>query len=152
MQSNEGTRIIAALGLLTLFASERGFAGGLMLYEVATDNAGLAIASAAARAQGPSTIASNPAGLSYLSGTNLKLDLKVPQTTTFSLYQQLDSQWALLASVNWQDWSKFGDIGIDVDTSAGGARSTTIDQQKSFLANVRQASSITPGFKPCRPT
>ncbi|PXX54668.1 long-chain fatty acid transport protein [Pseudomonas sp. LAMO17WK12:I10] len=315
MPSNSSALPAALFGLLTLFVSERGFAGGLMLYEIATDNAGLANAGAAARAQGPSTIASNPAGLSYLSGTqitagaqilfgnlsferdgdtntpgtgsgnvldpipgasffishqlddqwsvgfgsygdfglaenydndwsgryfvqnasiaglslvpsvayrfneqwsvgvgvkamygmlkseaaidqrplgltdradgqykyrdsdwgyganigviyapqpgtriglaytsqvdldfeddldvksnaplvsrldgtNLELDLKVPQTATLSLYQQLDSRWALLASVNWQDWSKFGDIEIDVETNAGGARSTTID-------------------------
>lgn len=315
MQSNKNALSITALGLLTFLASERGVAGGLMLYEIATDNTGLANAGAAARAQGPSTIASNPAGLSYLSGTqitagaqilfgnlsferggetntpgtgsgnvldpipggsffishelddrwsvgfgsygdfglaenydndwsgryfvqnasiaglslvpsvayrfneqwsvglgvkamygmlkseaainqaplgltgrvdgqykykdsawgyganvgiiyapqpgtriglaytsqvdldfadgldiknsgplvsrldgtNLKIDLKVPQTATLSLYQQLDSQWALLASANWQDWSEFGDIGIDVDTSADIARSTTIN-------------------------
>ncbi|MHC8344183.1 OmpP1/FadL family transporter [Pseudomonas sp. RT6P73] len=315
MQSNKNALLVAALGLLMLSVSERGSAGGLMLYEIATDNAGLANAGAAARAQGPSTIASNPAGLSYLSGTqmtagaqilfgdlsfhrdgetntpgtgsgnvldpipgasffishqlddqwtvgfgsygdfglaenydndwsgryfvqnasiaglslvpsvayrfneqwsvgvgvkamygmlkseaaidqrplgltdradgqykykdhdwgyganvgviyapqpgtrvglaytsqvdldfedgldvksnaplvsrldgtNLGLDLNVPQTATLSLYQQLDSQWALLASVNWQDWSKFGDIEIDADTSAAGSRATTID-------------------------
>jgi long-chain fatty acid transport protein len=65
--------------------------------------------------------------VSRLDGTNLKLDLKVPQTATLSLYQQLDPQWAFLASVNWQDWSKFGDIGIDVDTNAGGSQATTIN-------------------------
>ena len=315
MPSNKSALCMSALGLLSLIASERGVAGGLMLYEIATDNAGLANAGAAARAQGPSTVASNPAGLSYLSGTqitagaqilfgnisyerdsntnisgsgrgnvldpipggsffishhlddqwsvgfgsygdfglaehydndwsgryfvqnasiaglslvpsaayrfneqwsvgvgvkamygmlkseaainqaplgltdradgqykykdsawgyganvgviyapqpdtriglaytsqvdldfedgldiknsgplisrldatNLKIDLKVPQTATLSLYQKLDTQWALLASVNWQDWSEFGDIGIDVDTSAAGARATTIN-------------------------
>lgn len=46
-------------------------AGGIMLYEIASDNTGLANAGAAARAQGPSTIASNIAGLSYLDGTQV---------------------------------------------------------------------------------
>ena len=46
-------------------------AGGIMLYETASDNTGLANAGAAARAQGPSTIASNIAGLSYLDGTQV---------------------------------------------------------------------------------
>lgn len=62
-----------------------------------------------------------------LDGLNSKLSLKVPQTATLSLYQRLDPQWALLGSVNWQDWSQFGDIGLEVDTSAAGSRSTTID-------------------------
>jgi long-chain fatty acid transport protein len=33
----------------------------------------------------------------------------------------------LLASVNWQDWSEFGEVGVQVDTTALDARSTTID-------------------------
>ena len=48
-----------------------------MLYEIGTDNAGLANAGAAARAQGPSTIASNPAGMSYLPGTQITGGLQV---------------------------------------------------------------------------
>jgi|UniRef100_UPI0030D7F790 long-chain fatty acid transport protein len=67
--------------------------------------------------------------VSRLDGLNTKLSLNVPQTATLSLYQQLDPQWALLASVNWQDWSQFGDIGLEVDTSAAGSRSTRIDAQ-----------------------
>ncbi|MCE6976586.1 transporter [Pseudomonas frederiksbergensis] len=315
MQSTHNARFVAAAAVLTLLTSERSVAGGLMMYEFATDNTGLANAGAAARAQGPSTIASNPAGLSYLAGTqitagaqilfgdltfdrdaktntsgsgsgnvldpvpggsffishqlddrwsvgfgsygdfglpvnydndwsgryfvqnasiggvslvpsvayrfndqwsvgvglkamygmlkteaainqaplgltdrsdgqfkykdgtwgyganvgviyapqpgtriglaytsqvdlefedrlrvkgsgplvsrldglNTQLDLQVPQTATLSLYQQLDSQWAFLASVNWQDWSEFGEIGIEVDTALAGAQSTTVD-------------------------
>lgn len=315
MQSKSPALSIPALALLGLCCSEQSLAGGLMLYETATDNTGLANAGAAARAQGPSTIASNPAGLSYLAGTqisagaqllygdltfdrdaatnvsgsgsgnvldpipgasffishqldeqwsvgfgsygdfglaenydndwsgryfvqnasidglslvpslayrfndqwsvgigvkamygmlkteaainrvpfgltdrsdgqfkyqdntwgyganlgviyapqpgtriglaytskidldfedqldvdgtgplldrlnglNTQLDMQVPQTATLSLYQQLDSQWALLATANWQDWSEFGEINVEVDTSVFGAQLTTVD-------------------------
>ncbi|VVQ24862.1 hypothetical protein PS928_05855 [Pseudomonas fluorescens] len=48
-----------------------------MLYEIGTDNVGLANAGSAARAQGPSTIASNPAGMSYLPGTQITGGLQV---------------------------------------------------------------------------
>jgi long-chain fatty acid transport protein len=58
-------------GVLCLCVSSWAHAGGIMLYEVGSDNTGLANAGAAARAQGPSTIASNPAGLSYLEGTQI---------------------------------------------------------------------------------
>lgn len=61
---------LSAAVLLGLVASTAQ-AGGLMLYETASDNTGLANAGAAARAQGPSTIASNIAGLSYLEGTQV---------------------------------------------------------------------------------
>ena len=65
--------------------------------------------------------------LQRLDGLNTELDMTVPQTATLSLFQQLDPQWALLASVNWQDWSEFGDIAVQVDTTAFGAQSTTVD-------------------------
>ncbi|WP_095151445.1 OmpP1/FadL family transporter [Pseudomonas sp. Irchel s3b5] len=164
-----------ALPVFTLLAlyGQHAWAGGIMLYEIGTDNAGLANAGAAARAQGPSTIASNPAvvpswgfganvgvifapqpgtriGLAYThqvdldfkdkpdvkgdgrllergNNTNTQLDTKVPQTVTLSLFQQLDPQWPLLASANWQDWSEFGDIGVQVDTTALGSQSRSVD-------------------------
>ncbi|MGH8389871.1 MAG: OmpP1/FadL family transporter [Pseudomonas sp.] len=65
--------------------------------------------------------------LQRLNGTTTKLDMTVPQTVTLSLFQQLDPQWALLASLNWQDWSEFGEIAAQVDTTAIDAISTTVD-------------------------
>ena len=65
--------------------------------------------------------------LERVNNTNTKLDTTVPQTVTLSLFQQLDRQWALLASANWQDWSEFGDIGVQVDTTAFGAQSESVD-------------------------
>ena len=65
--------------------------------------------------------------LERVDGTNTQLDMTVPQTVTLSLFQQLDRQWALLASANWQDWSQFGDIAVQVDTTAVGAQSRTVD-------------------------
>ncbi|VVO46877.1 Outer membrane protein P1 [Pseudomonas fluorescens] len=72
-------------------------------------------------------IKGNGPALDRLDGAKTKLDMTVPQTVTLSLFQQLDGQWALLASVNWQDWSEFGEIAAQVDTSADNARSTTVD-------------------------
>ncbi|KJZ39047.1 OmpP1/FadL family transporter [Pseudomonas fluorescens] len=65
--------------------------------------------------------------LERINNTNTELDMKVPQTVTLSLFQQLDRQWALLASANWQDWSEFGDIAVQVDTTALGAQSRSVD-------------------------
>ncbi|MCY1523609.1 Long-chain fatty acid transport protein [compost metagenome] len=54
-----------------------------------------------------------------------RIDMQVPQTLTFSLYHQLDEQWALLASANWQDWSRFGEVGVDLDSNQ--PRSATLE-------------------------
>lgn len=69
----------------------------------------------------------NGRALRRLDGLNTQLDMQVPQTVTVSLFQQLDPQWALLASANWQDWSEFGDVAVQVDTTAAGAQSTTVN-------------------------
>jgi long-chain fatty acid transport protein len=63
--------------------------------------------------------------LDRVNGVNTKIDMSVPQTATLSLFQQLDPQWAFLASVNWQDWSDFGEIAVEVDALPG--LSTTVD-------------------------
>lgn len=65
--------------------------------------------------------------LRNIDNTKTEIDTKVPQTVTLSLFQQLDRQWALLASANWQDWSEFGDIGLEVDTTAFGSQSKNVD-------------------------
>ena len=65
--------------------------------------------------------------LTPLDGRRIQLDSQVPQTATLSLYQQLNAQWALLASVNWQDWSRFGEIGVELDTQLAGAQSASVD-------------------------
>lgn len=62
-----------------------------------------------------------------LDGLNTAFDLSIPQTATFSFYHQMNPQWALLATANWQDWSRFGDIGVNVDTTLNGAQATRID-------------------------
>ena len=46
---------------------------------------------------------------------SLEADVTIPQTATVSLFQQLDSRWALLASANWQENSEFSTIGIKLD-------------------------------------
>lgn len=60
-----------------------------------------------------------------LLGADTRLDMRVPQTLTLSLYQQLDPRWALLASLNWQDWSRFGEVGIELDSNR--PRSATLE-------------------------
>lgn len=68
------------------------------------------------------------AALSRLAVDSLELDMNVPQTVIFSVAHQLDEQWTLLGSLGWQDWSEFGDIGVDVDANLANV-SRTVDRQ-----------------------
>ncbi|WP_315809612.1 OmpP1/FadL family transporter [Pseudomonas sp. C9-3] len=74
---------------------------------------------------------SNPiinAALNRLDVDSLELDMNIPQTATLSIAHQLDPQWKLLGSLGWQDWSDFGQIGVEVDANTGGV-DRTVDRQ-----------------------
>jgi len=49
------------------------YSGGIILYEIATPDVGLASAGYAARAQDPSTLFTNPAGMSRLPGSQFQV-------------------------------------------------------------------------------
>ncbi|MCP1645498.1 long-chain fatty acid transport protein [Pseudomonas citronellolis] len=66
--------------------------------------------------------------LRRLDVDSLELDMNVPQTVLLSVAHDLDAQWKLLGSLGWQDWSDFGNIGVEVDANAGGV-SRTVDRQ-----------------------
>ena len=46
-----------------------------------------------------------------LLDANVDLGVTVPQGVNASFYHEIDPQWALLGSVAWQQWSKFGGGG-----------------------------------------
>jgi long-chain fatty acid transport protein len=52
-----------------------------------------------------------------LLDATIDLGTTVPQGVNASVYHELDAKWALLGSVGWQQWSKFGkvDIGVSSD-------------------------------------
>ncbi len=63
---------------------------------------------------------------------NSKLDMEwtIPQAVNASLYQQLTDSLAIMANVGWQDWSQFGNIGVDLSS-----------------ANIDGGKTIDAGFK-----
>lgn len=74
---------------------------------------------------------SNPiinAALNRLDADDLELDMSVPQTVLLSVAHDLDTQWKLLGSLGWQDWSEFGNIGVEVDADAADV-SRSVDRQ-----------------------
>lgn len=74
-------RTISTLAVLGL--SGQAWAGGLYMYELGTEDLGLANAGSAARAQDASTVANNPAGMTRLQGNQLTLGAQL-------LYGDLD--------------------------------------------------------------
>jgi len=51
--------------------------------------------------------------------STLKADVTLPATLSLSLYQQLGSQWALMADVTRTDWSSLQELRIKFDSTQG---------------------------------
>lgn len=65
------------LAMAALLTTVHANAGGVMLYEIGTDDVGLAAAGYSARAQDASTLFTNPAGLTRLPGNQLLVGAQV---------------------------------------------------------------------------
>jgi long-chain fatty acid transport protein len=62
---------------------------------------------------GLSTLLSN-AGL---LNANINVGIKVPQQLMGSFFTQVNDRWAVLGSVGWQQWSKFGQVQLGIDNT-----------------------------------
>jgi long-chain fatty acid transport protein len=62
-------------------------------------------------APGLSTLLNNRGVLN----SDIKVKIKVPQQLMGSVFTQVNDHWALLASVGWQQWSKFGQVQLGID-------------------------------------
>jgi len=60
-----------------------------------------------------------------LLASNIDIGLKIPQQLMASVFTQVNDRWALLASLGWQDWSKFGQVQLGVDNAANPTSITT---------------------------
>lgn len=64
-------------------------------------------------------------GKAGLLDASIKVGMKVPQQVMASLFTQADERWALLGSVGWQQWSKFGAIQLGIDDNTNPTSLTT---------------------------
>jgi long-chain fatty acid transport protein len=52
-----------------------------------------------------------------LTTNNLDMSMTVPQMVMFSAYHEFNKQWAIMANVGWQNWSRFGQVDIGINSS-----------------------------------
>jgi long-chain fatty acid transport protein len=60
-----------------------------------------------------------------LLNARLNLGIKVPQQWMGSVFSQVDDRWAVLGSLGWQQWSKFGEVLVGVDDANNPTSLTT---------------------------
>lgn len=63
---------------------------------------------------GPGPIWQRALGRAGLLNSDLTLDYTFPQSVMVSAYQQITPKFALLGNVGWQNWSAFGNIGVNL--------------------------------------
>jgi long-chain fatty acid transport protein len=52
-----------------------------------------------------------------LLNANVDMGINVPQQAMLSAFHQLNDRWAVLGSLGWQQWSKFGQVDLGIDSS-----------------------------------
>jgi long-chain fatty acid transport protein len=55
---------------------------------------------------------SNLGSLGVLSPKALNMGMTVPQSVMVGIYQDINTNWAVMADVGWQQWSRFGEVSI----------------------------------------
>jgi len=65
----------------------------------------------------------------------IDLGLKMPQAINVSLFHQVDSDWALLGSLGWEDWSQFSKVRVGFD-DVGRATTTDIGAKDSYHIGI----------------
>ena len=63
--------------------------------------------------------------LGNLATSNLNMSMTVPQMVMFSAYHEINQKWAIMGNVGWQDWSRFGKVDIQINSS--NPQSLTVD-------------------------
>lgn len=88
------------------------------------------------------------AALRRLDVDSLELDMSVPQTVLLSIAHDLSPEWKLLGSLGWQDWSQFGEIGVEVDANAADVSRTADRKYKdTWHASVGAQYQMTPRLR-----
>lgn len=52
-----------------------------------------------------------------LTTNDLDLSVTVPQMVMFSAYHELNSKWAVMGNLGWQNWSQFGYVDVQINSS-----------------------------------
>lgn len=76
---------------------------------------------------------------------NLSIDTTIPQDIMFSIWHQLTPELALCANLGWQDWSRFGEPEISVETGrATNSLTDDLDYQDTYHVALGAQYRIAP--------
>lgn len=112
-------------GQLKYTDREWGFGGnfGIMVTPMAGTRLGLTYLtevdldfSAAPEFSGLDPVLQSQLNARGLTTNNLDINMHVPQMVMFSAFQDLNEKWSVMGNVGWQNWSRFGQVEIGVNS------------------------------------
>jgi long-chain fatty acid transport protein len=68
--------------------------------------------------QKPATLPAALAASRSFSDTGISADLDLPDTLNLSGYMDITPKWALMADINWTNWSRFKELRVHFDNGA----------------------------------
>jgi long-chain fatty acid transport protein len=82
-------------------------------------------------------------GVSTAKGDTLELGIRMPQAVNFSAFHQFNDQWVFLGDIGWEEWSRFGEINVQVD-HAGNSSTVDLDFRDVWHFGVGAQYQYTP--------
>jgi long-chain fatty acid transport protein len=58
--------------------------------------------------------------------------MTVPQMVMFSAYHEMNKQWAIMGNVGWQNWSRFGQVDVGINSSNPTSLTTDSDYNDTW--------------------
>ena len=71
-----------------------------------------------------------------LQNANVNIGIKVPQGVMGSVFHQMNERWAVLGSVGWQQWSRFGKMDVGVESSNPTSLTTNLNFKDTWHAAI----------------
>ena len=62
----------------------------------------------------------------------LDLGVQVPQAVMLGFYHELSARWAVMADAGWQDWSRFGQVDVGVESPNSRTLTANLDYQDTW--------------------
>lgn len=81
-----------------------------------------------------------------LLGASVDLGMTAPQVVMVGVYREVTDRMALLGSVNWQNWSQFGLVGIGINSANPRSLTTNLNYDDTWQIAAGMQYKVSPEF------
>lgn len=81
-----------------------------------------------------------------ISSARIDLGFTVPQQVLLSGYQDITDQLAVVGSVNWQDWSQFGQPSLEISSTTSRSATANLDYKDTWGFGLGTRYKVAPGW------